>query len=89
MITHHIRRPVRPVVPVVSVNELPYICTSADAGRLLRHTPEYINRLCLKGTLPAYKEGNIWLIRRDDLLGYIEQKFNLAAQKRLNPKEYR
>lgn len=75
MTTRHIRRPVRPVAPVISVDELPYLCTISDAGRLLRHTPEYIARLCRNGVIQAYKEGNEWLIRRDDLLDYIASKF--------------
>jgi excisionase family DNA binding protein len=82
MLTRHIRRPARPVTPVVSVDELPYICTASEAGRLLRHTPEYITRLCGKGSILAYKEGNVWLIRRDDLLDYIASRFPVkgAAQ---------
>lgn len=79
MLTRHIRRPVRPVTPVVSVDELPYLCTAADAGRLLHHTPEYIANLCSNRTIPAYKEGNLWLIRRDDLLDYIASRFPMKG----------
>lgn len=76
MITRHIRRPVMPSPPVLSVDELPVLCTASDAARLLRHTAAYIVRLCGRGTIPAYKEGNTWLIRRDDLLSYVASRFS-------------
>lgn len=60
--------------PVMAIDELPYICTAAEAGRFLRCTPEQIQRKASSGEIPGYKEGQEWRFRRDDLVAYLERK---------------
>lgn len=67
-------RPKAEVKPVMAVDELPYICLSDEAGRFLRCTPEQVQRKAAAGEIPAYKEGQEWRFRRDDLIAYLEQK---------------
>lgn len=71
------RRPHRPRLPVqqiTSPDQLPLICTSDEAARLLRCTPEQIQKRARAGDIPAFKDGEspIWLFRREDLLRHID-----------------
>lgn len=66
--------PKETVKQVMTVDELPYICLTDKAGRFLRCTPEQVQRKAKTGEIPAYKEGQEWRFRRDDLVAYLEQK---------------
>ena len=60
----------KPLRVIHDVNELPFICDNAEAGLLLRVTPEKINRMALSGELPGVKYGGSWKFKREDLLAY-------------------
>lgn len=66
----------------MSVDELPYVCLSDEVGRFLRLTPEKVQKMAAKGELPAYKEGQEWRFRRDDVVAYLERKVTGGAQAR-------
>lgn len=70
------KRPARPVEPVMTAEELPFICTSAEIGRFLRCSPEQVQRKALRGEIAGYKEGQEWRFRREDVLNYLEMKIS-------------
>ncbi len=67
----HRPRPVLPVPPVLSWDELPVICTCADVARTLQCTPEKVQRMAAGGEIQAFRLGPEWRIRKEDLLAYI------------------
>lgn len=72
------RRPIRPSRPlrvIHSVDELPVICDAAEAGLLLRRTPEKICEMARLGILKGAKQGQAWYFRRDDLEDYMDRIF--------------
>lgn len=72
------KRPTRPNKPRLVIHdpkELPFLCTNAEAGLLLRMNPEQVNKLARAGTLPGVKQGQAWYFRRDDLLKYLDSLF--------------
>ncbi len=71
------RRPNKPRRVIHSIEELPVICDAAEAGLLLRCTPEKICRMARDGILKGTKSGerNCWLFRRDDLVAYLDRMF--------------
>ena len=71
----HIPRTKKPLRVITSVDELPVVCTAAEAGLLLRQTPEQIARMARDGILPGRKQGQSWFFRRDDLVRYLEHLF--------------
>ena len=70
-------RPNKPLKVIHSVEELPYLCTCAEAGLLLRLYPERVAQLARAGVLPGAKVGptKSWLFRRDDLVAYMDRLF--------------
>ena len=72
--TVHIPRPVYPVQPVNSWDDLPVICTCADVGRLFKCTPEKVQRMAANQELPAFRLGPEWRFRREDISAYIENQ---------------
>lgn len=64
---------------VTSIDELPAICTPADAGLLIGFAPEYVSRLAAAGVIRAFKLGGRWRIRRDDLKAFIDRQAELAT----------
>ena len=58
------------------VEELPVVCDAAEAGLLLRLTPETVARMARQGTLPGRKQGQVWFFRRDDLTAYLDALFS-------------
>ena len=76
------RRPIRPNKPlrvIHSIEELPVICDAAEAGLLLRRTPERICAMAKEGILPGAKQGQAWYFRRDDLVKYMNKLFGLEV----------
>ncbi len=73
------RCPVLPVPPVTALSDLPLLCTTADAARLLRCTPEQISRRACAGELSGVKDGKQWLFRREELFAYLNQLFQKAG----------
>lgn len=73
------RRETQQVRRVTSIDELPAICTPADAGLLLGFAPEYVSRLAAVGAIRAFKIGGRWRLRRDDLQAFIDRQAELAA----------
>lgn len=71
------RRP-QPVETVVANDQLPTVCTAAEAGRLLRCTPEYVTRLAAAGAIQGFKLGNRWRFKREDLLDYLDRQAEAA-----------
>ena len=69
------RRPKAKTKIITSVDELPVLCDCAEAGLLLRRTPEAIAKMAKEGILPGAKQGQAWLFRRDDLVAYIDSLF--------------
>ena len=57
------------------ISELPVLCDCAEAGLLLRRTPEVVARMARDGVLPAAKQGQSWYFRRDDLVEYMNRLF--------------
>ena len=70
-------RPVHPVVPVLSWEEIPVVCTCADGARALQCTPEKVQRMASAGEIPAFRIGPEWRFRKEDLLHFIR---SLIAQ---------
>lgn len=73
------RRPKPSLRVIHDVKDLPVICDCADAGLLLRRTPETIARMAKSGELPGVKQGQSWYFRRDDLVAYLNDLFAGAA----------
>lgn len=69
------RRVNKPRRVIHDVAELPVLCDAAEAGLLLRLTPEAVCRLAKSGVLPGAKQGQRWVFRRDDLVSYLERLF--------------
>ena len=73
MTTKRINKPRR---IIHDVEELPFVCDAAEAGLLLRLTPETVARMARQGTLPGRKQGQVWFFRRDDLVAYLDDLFS-------------
>jgi hypothetical protein len=58
-----------------NVEDLPVLCDCADAGLLLRRTPEVVAKMARDGVLKGAKQGQSWFFLRDDLVAYIDQLF--------------
>ena len=71
-----LRAPNKPLRVIHSVEELPVICDAAEAGLLLRITPERICKMAKDGILPGAKQGQRWIFRRDDLVSYLNRIFD-------------
>lgn len=72
-------KPYRPNPPksvLRSTADLPVLCTCADAGLLLRCSPEAVARMARDGKLKGIKRGSTWLFRREDLLDYVDDLFS-------------
>lgn len=80
MIQRNARRPSKPRRVITSVEELPYICTAAEAGLLIRQNPETVARMARDGVLPGRKQGQAWFFRRDDLVRYLDQLFESVVK---------
>lgn len=65
----------RPLRQIHSIEELPVICDSAEAGLLLRVYPETVSKMARDGVLPGVKVGQSWRFRRDDLAAYLDKLF--------------
>lgn len=65
-------RPVYEAEPILSWDELPVICTCADVAQLLCCTQEKVQRMAAGGVLPAFRLGQEWRMRKEDVLAYIE-----------------
>ena len=75
-------RPARPNKPrrvIHSIDELPVLCDCAEAGLLLRRTPEVIAQMARDGVLRGGKQGQSWYFRRDDLVSYMDKLFGLEV----------
>lgn len=72
--TLHIPRPVHPVPPIRSWDDLPVICTCANVGQLFHCTPEKVQRMAASKELPAFRLGPEWRFRREDIIAYIENQ---------------
>lgn len=69
------RRPNKPRREICTIEELPLLCDAAEAGLLLRLTPERVCSMAKSGILPGAKQGQRWYFRRDDLVAYMDQLF--------------
>jgi excisionase family DNA binding protein len=64
----------REVDPSADPSSLPFFLTAAEAAKLLRTTRAAIYMRIERGLMPgAVKDGRRVLIRRDDLLAYLEK----------------
>lgn len=63
-------RPVYPMRPVLSWDDVPIICLCSDVARVLQCTVEKVQRMAARGEIPAFKVGPEWRIRREDLIAY-------------------
>lgn len=73
------KRPNKSRRAIISPEDLPYICTAAEAGLLIRQNPETVQKMAREGILPGRKQGQAWYFRRDDLLKYLSQLFDEAV----------
>lgn len=71
-----LRAPHKPLRVIHDPNELPFLCNAAEAGLLLRITPERVCKMAKDGILPGAKQGQAWYFRRDDLLDYLNRIFD-------------
>lgn len=71
-----LKAPSKPLRVIHSVDELPVICDAAEAGLLLRITPERVCRMAKDGILKGAKQGQRWIFRRDDLVSYLNRIFD-------------
>lgn len=69
------KRPNKPRRVITSLDELPVLCTAAEAGLLLRLNPEAVARMAKNGVLKGAKQGQAWVFRRSDLEDYMNQLF--------------
>ncbi len=69
--------------PVMDVADLPAVCTVADVARLLQCTGAYVSRIAAEGILPAFKLGNRWRFRRDDVRAYIDREVDAIEAKKI------
>lgn len=69
----------QPRKTIKEVEELPFICDAAEAGLLLRQTPETVCKMAREGILPGAKQGQSWYFRRDDLVEYLNKLFYREA----------
>lgn len=67
-------RPKQLLKQITSIDQLPLLCTSDEAARLLRCTVPQVQKKARSGELPGFKgaASTSWLFRRDDLFSYIE-----------------
>ncbi len=77
------RGPWRPkqqeVKTYTSEESIPLICTTAEAARLLRCTPEYVSRLACFGILPGFKAGKGWRFHRGALFEYMDRQAEIGG----------
>ena len=73
MTTKRINKPRR---IIHDVEELPVLCGAAEAGLLLRLTPETVAKMARQGTLPGRKQGRFWYFSRYDLVSYPDDRFS-------------
>lgn len=59
--------------PITSWDEVPVIFDIPMAARLLGKSYDWIARRCLKGELPAFKDGVEWRFEKEEFLEYIRQ----------------
>ena len=69
----------RPRQVIHSLDDLPLVCNAAEAGLLLRITPEGIAKLARSGDLHGWKQGQEWRFRRDDLEKYLDKVSGVTA----------
>ncbi len=65
-------RPVREPEPVLSWDQVPVICTCADVAKLFHCTVEKVQRMAQAGDIPAFRLGQEWRLRKEDVMAYIE-----------------
>ena len=70
-----VHRQNKPRRVIHNIEELPVLCDAAEAGLLLRLTPEGVAKVILEGVLPGAKQGQAWFFRRDDLVEYLDRLF--------------
>lgn len=76
-------RPMRVNKPrrvIHSLDELPMLCDSAEAGVFLRLNPEKVSKMAADGILPGAKQGQKWFFRRDDLVSYLDKLFSGVSE---------
>ncbi|MBI3077740.1 MAG: helix-turn-helix domain-containing protein [Deltaproteobacteria bacterium] len=57
----------------MKLEEMPKILKTRDVARLLDLSPDNVNVMARKGLIPAYKEGNQWRFRRQDLEPWLKE----------------
>lgn len=72
-------RPRQEAQTYTSSENIPLICTTAEAAQLLRCTPEYVSRLACFGILPGFKAGKGWRFHRGALFEYMDQQAQAGA----------
>ena len=72
-------RPNKPRRVIHDINELPVLCDCAEAGLLLRRNPEVIAQMARDGVLKGAKQGQSWFFPRDDLVEYMDKRFETGG----------
>jgi len=69
--------------PVLDWDSVPIIFDIPMAARILGVTPEGIKRRCQLGEFPAFKDGKLWRIDRDEFREYLRQKsvYKIGAER--------
>ena len=66
---------------VYSWDEVPVIIDPPYVAHLLGCSRENVRKMCQNGTLKAFKVGDMWRIRKDDLIAYTMGKQDNTEQK--------
>lgn len=64
--------------------DLPDILTTNVVAMFLSLTPETVRKECCRGNIKAFKVGDQWRIRKDDLIAYtmgVKNNNNIAPKK--------
>ena len=61
---------------VYSWDEVPIVVDIPYVAWVLGVTPETVRKECQRGNLKAFKVGEMWRIRKDDLIAYTMRKQN-------------
>ena len=63
-------------------NDTPWILSTAEAGQLIRVSPNKLRELAEVGDVPAFRVGKNWRYRREDLVAWVEGRVSAAQGQR-------
>ena len=59
---------------ITSWDKVPIVMDLPYAARIVGVTPENLKKRCQRGQFPAYKEGALWRVEKDELRNYMRMR---------------